>query len=96
MVRAEVSPQRVRFLVNGNEHVLAPIFAANISVMPSVSEPEVEVSNDEPLHHLKPERERNRHRTVTRCRGVERRRMLDLGIVPGTVVSEKFPVPVGT
>jgi DtxR family Mn-dependent transcriptional regulator len=91
----EVSPQRVRFWANGNEHVLAPIFAANISVMPSVSEPEVEVSDDEPLHHLKP----NESATVVglspRCRGVERRRMLDLGIVPGTIVCAELASPSG-
>ena len=30
----EVTPQRVRFWANGNEHVVAPIVAANISVVP--------------------------------------------------------------
>jgi DtxR family transcriptional regulator, Mn-dependent transcriptional regulator len=91
----EVTPQRVRFWANGNEHVLAPIFAANIAVVPGAVEPEVEVSNDEPLHHLK----LNESGTVTglspRCRGVERRRMLDLGIVPGTIVRAEVASPSG-
>jgi DtxR family Mn-dependent transcriptional regulator len=82
----EVASQRVRFWANGNEHVLAPIVAANISVAPGAPAVEIETSTDEPLHHLDP----NESGTVTgispRCRGVERRRLLDLGIVPGTVV----------
>jgi DtxR family Mn-dependent transcriptional regulator len=91
----EVSPQRVRFWANGNEHVLAPIVAANISVVSAAVEPEIEVSADEPLHHLKP----NESGTVVglspRCRGVERRRLLDLGIVPGTVVRAEMISPSG-
>jgi DtxR family Mn-dependent transcriptional regulator len=82
----EVTPQRVRFWANGNEHVVAPIVAANISVVAGAPAVEVEASTDEPLHHLKP----NESGTVVglspRCRGVERRRLLDLGIVPGTLV----------
>jgi DtxR family Mn-dependent transcriptional regulator len=93
----EVAPQRVRFWANGNEHVLAPIVAANIAVVPDASPAEVEMqpANDEPLHHLK----LNESGTVTglspRCRGVERRRMLDLGIVPGTVVRAEMISPSG-
>jgi DtxR family Mn-dependent transcriptional regulator len=93
----EVTPQRVRFWANGNEHVLAPIVAANIAVIPGVStvEVEMEAGADEPLHHLKT----NESGTVVglspRCRGVERRRMLDLGIVPGTVVRAEMISPSG-
>jgi DtxR family Mn-dependent transcriptional regulator len=82
----EVSPQRVRFWANGNEHVVAPIVAANIAVGPGAVEPEVEVSNDEPLHHLKTDESGTVVGISPRCRGAERRRLLDLGIVPGTVV----------
>jgi DtxR family Mn-dependent transcriptional regulator len=84
----EVTPQRVRFWANGNEHVVAPVIAANISVVATAPEIEVEpeASDDEPLHHLNV----NESGTVVglspRCRGAERRRLLDLGIVPGTVV----------
>ena len=91
----EVTPQRVRFWANGNEHVVAPIIAANISVVPDAPAIEIEKSTDEPLHHLKP----NESGTVVglspRCRGVERRRLLDLGIVPGTVVRAEMISPSG-
>jgi DtxR family Mn-dependent transcriptional regulator len=93
----EVSPQRVRFWANGNEHVLAPIVAANIGVVavaPTVKV-EMQTANDEPLHHLKI----NESGTVTgispRCRGAERRRMLDLGIVPGTMIQAEMISPSG-
>jgi DtxR family Mn-dependent transcriptional regulator len=93
----EVTPQRVRFWANGNEHVLAPILAANIAVMPdeSPADGDLPPAADEPLHSLK----LNESGTVTglspRCRGVERRRMLDLGIVPGTVVRAEMISPSG-
>ena len=93
----EVTPQRVRFWASNNEHVLAPIVAANIAVVPAASPAEVEIqpANDEPLHHLKI----NESGTVTglspRCRGAERRRMLDLGIVPGTVILAEMISPSG-
>jgi DtxR family Mn-dependent transcriptional regulator len=93
----EVTPQRVRFWASGNEHVLAPIVAANIAVVPE-EEPaasDLQSANDEPLHNLK----LNESGTITglspRCRGVERRRMLDLGIVPGTVVRAEMISPSG-
>ncbi len=40
----EISPRRVRFWANGDEHVLAPIVAANISVVPI---PEVVAETEE-------------------------------------------------
>jgi DtxR family Mn-dependent transcriptional regulator len=93
----EVTSQRVRFWANGNEHVLAPIIAANIAVVANAPEVEfeLEASHDEPLHRLK----LNESGTVVglspRCRGVERRRMLDLGLVPGTVVRAEMISPSG-
>lgn len=91
----EVTPQRVRFWANGNEHVVAPIVAANISVVPHTPAIAIDKSTDEPLHHL----QANESGTVVgispRCHGAERRRLLDLGIVPGTVVRAEIASPSG-
>jgi DtxR family Mn-dependent transcriptional regulator len=91
----EVTPQRVRFWANGNEHVVAPIVAANISVVPDAPTVEIEKSSDEPLHHLKTDERGTVVGISPRCRGVERRRLLDLGIVPGTVVRAEIISPSG-
>jgi DtxR family Mn-dependent transcriptional regulator len=90
-----VTPQRVRFWANGNEHVLAPIVAANISVVPSALAVEMETSTDEPLHHLRPDESGTVTGISPRCRGAERRRLLDLGIVPGTIVRAEMISPSG-
>jgi DtxR family Mn-dependent transcriptional regulator len=91
----EVTPQRVRFWANGNEHVLAPIVAANISVIPDTPTVAIETSTDEPLHHLKLDESGTVTGISPRCHGVERRRLLDLGIVPGTVVRAEMISPSG-
>jgi DtxR family Mn-dependent transcriptional regulator len=90
----ESTPQRVRFEANAEEHVLAPIVAANLSVLP--------LSRDEemagPFLHLSA-LEVGEEATVVALapalRGPERRRMLDLGLIPGTVVAPELRSPGG-
>jgi DtxR family Mn-dependent transcriptional regulator len=90
----EISPERVRFWANGDEHVLAPIVANNVSV---IEEKQPEESDVQPISlsslqvgeaaivsHISPA-----------CRGRERRRFLDLGILPGTRISAEFRSPSG-
>lgn len=91
----ESDAQRVRFWVGDEEHVLAPIVAASIAVV--LIEPEVqeEETRGQPLHLLKVGEKGKVVMLSPRIRGVERRRMMDLGILPGTVISPEFISPGG-
>jgi DtxR family Mn-dependent transcriptional regulator len=77
-----------------NRCLLAPIVAANVSVQ-GVDE---EVANRVSLRRLS-SLSAGEEAKVTDispgCRGVERRRLLDLGLVPGTVVKAEFASPAG-
>ncbi|HLF27827.1 MAG TPA: metal-dependent transcriptional regulator [Anaerolineae bacterium] len=86
----ETTPQRVRFWVNGDQHVLAPIVAANISVAPIAQASPAEADRGEPLNALKPGEKGRVIRLSPRCRGPERRRMMDLGILPGTIIEAEL------
>lgn len=91
----ENTPQRVRFWANGDEHVLAPVLAANISVVPAPKEKPEEVEVFEPLSAL-PVGQTARVTGISRAsRGTERRRLMDLGIVPGTLVTAEMVSPSG-
>jgi DtxR family transcriptional regulator, Mn-dependent transcriptional regulator len=91
----EKAPDRLIFWANGDEHVLAPIVAANISVVPLLR------NNNEPtelgvaLSELKPG-EKGEVIGISRAsRGTERRRFLDLGVIPGTIVEAELVGPGG-
>jgi DtxR family Mn-dependent transcriptional regulator len=94
VILIEKAPQRVRFWADGDEHLLAPIVAANISVIPEAREVQVEVpSPGEPLSALKPGESARVLQLSRRLRGVERRRMMDLGILPGTLIEAEMTSP---
>ena len=90
----EVSPERIHFWADGDEHVLAPVFATNISVVPLPEEQEVK-GPFESLANLSPGEEGEVLRITRSCRGLERRRLMDLGIVPGTVIRAEMVSPSG-
>lgn len=81
----EVGPERVRFWADGEEHVLAPVVAANVTVLPLVEETDGAGPVDS-LASLAPGEEGRVVRIAASCRGLQRRRLMDLGIVPGTEV----------
>ena len=86
------TPQRVVFWADGDEHLLAPLLAANISVLPLAEDqplPE-EVCGGVPLNTLKPGQSGQVVTLSPRLRGPERRRMMDLGILPGTTIKAEF------
>jgi DtxR family Mn-dependent transcriptional regulator len=91
----ESSPQRVRFWAGGDEHLLAPIVAANIAVMPLPEEQEDDVSMGEPLTNLKIGEVAQVVGISPRTRGIERRRLMDLGIIPGTSIEIEMSSPSG-
>ena len=89
-----VSAERICFWAEGEEHVLAPNVAANVSVVPLPREQPVEESL-ESLAALKPGEEATVVGLSPNCRGLERRRLMDLGLLPGTVVAAEMRSPVG-
>jgi len=92
----DITPQRVTFLADGNEHILAPIFASNVSVIPIPQETPQEISSiGEPLDLLKPGQSGQVIALSPRLRGADRRRMMDLGILPGTTIQAVMVSPSG-
>ncbi len=91
----EVSPQRIRFQAGGNEHILAPIVASNISVMPLSQAECAEITACEQLSDLKMGETGKVVSISPACRGLERRRFMDLGILPGTVITAEMVSPSG-
>jgi len=91
----ESTPRRVRFWADGDEHVLAPIVAANISVAPLPEEDIAPPPAGEPLSRLKPGQTGRVTGLARACRGAERRRLLDLGILPGTLIKVEMVSPSG-
>lgn len=92
----ELAAKRIRFWGDDEEHRLAPIVAANVSVAPV---PAVASDSDEitgpAMSSLGPGEKGRVVRIVRKCRGLERRRLLDLGIIPGTVVEAVMKSPTG-
>jgi DtxR family Mn-dependent transcriptional regulator len=90
----EVAPHRIRFWAGADEHVLAPVVASNIAVQP------MPVFSKEPrtgknLSQLQPGEEAKVLAISPALRGVERRRLFDLGILPGTQIKAEFVSPGG-
>jgi DtxR family Mn-dependent transcriptional regulator len=91
----EATTQRIKFWANGDEHLLAPIVAASVSVVPLPEEILEPGQTGEPLNSLNPG-ERGEVITLSPLfRGQERRRMMDLGILPGTVIVAEMDGPSG-
>ena len=91
----EKSPQRVRFFAGGDVHLLAPIVAGNISVLPVSQEPVESRQVGQPLSELKAGQQGSVLSLSPRIRGAERRRLMDLGILPGVVIEAAFTSPSG-
>lgn len=94
----EVSPNRVRFWANGDEHLLAPLLAANISVRPveaTAAGVDAGLESAETLASLRPGQQGQVVAISPRCRGPERRRMMDLGILPGATIAAELVSPSG-
>ena len=85
----EVSPERIRFLAEGEEHVLAPVVAANLSVVALPAEEDIEEPHER-LSSLDPGERAVVVGLSAACRGAERRRFLDLGLIPGTEVEAEL------
>jgi DtxR family Mn-dependent transcriptional regulator len=91
----EITPNRIRFWSDDQEHVLAPIVAANISVSPLIEDNHLSVISGVPLDTLQPGQSGVVTEISPLSRGVERRRLLDLGIIPGTEIGVELVNPGG-
>lgn len=81
----DISPKRILFVLDGNEVSLAPVFAANVTVVPLTEEQTVEVAG-RTLAELTPGEEGTVVFISKACRGLQRRRLMDLGILPGAKI----------
>ncbi len=86
--------ERIRFWANGDEHVLAPLLANNISVLP-VQQETLVATPGVPLTHLKLGETARVLALTPTIRGSERRRLMDLGLLPGTEITAELQSPSG-
>lgn len=89
-----VSPDAVEFEADGRRRRLSPVAAGNLSVR----RVPVDDVRDVPagrLSHLAPGQSGRVAGISPACRGPQRRRLLDLGLVPGTVVAAELRSPGG-
>ncbi len=90
-----VSPTLVRFRLDGREHTLPSVVADQISCEPLPVGAELDEQVHGQLSDLAPGQSARVVRLSAACQGPERRRLLDLGLVPGTVVKAEFTSPGG-
>jgi DtxR family Mn-dependent transcriptional regulator len=85
---------RLRLEIGGNEQMLAPILADNINVLP-IEKTVVQEGTILTLAELRPGHDAIVSEISKGCRGPQRRRLLDLGIVPGTVIKSEVESMAG-
>jgi DtxR family Mn-dependent transcriptional regulator len=85
----EIEKHRIKFEANGEECILAPLFAANVHVVPIKRQEEI-TSEFKSLSSLKKGQKAVVVGISKACRGPQRRRLMDLGIVPGTLVTAEL------
>ncbi len=85
----ERSKDRIRFEADGIENVLAPLVAANVTVVVLAHEPEESGPYDS-LDSLQPGETARVVGLSRACRGQQRRRLMDLGILPGATIAAEF------
>lgn len=91
----EKSAQRIRFWADGNEHVLAPVLANNLTVTLLPEYKTEDLAEEEFLSGLRTGKRAKVLGLSPACRGAERRRLLDLGFVAGTAVEVEMVSPTG-
>jgi DtxR family Mn-dependent transcriptional regulator len=91
----ELTSKRIRFWADGDEHLLAPIVAANISVLPITKMDDQPRPVGEKLSMLELGEKAYVLSISPASHGPERRRLMDLGIIPGTVIEAEFRSPSG-
>ena len=91
----ERQPRAIRFLTESEEHVLAPLLADNLTVELLPQEMMMAYETVEKLSQLESGEKAVVAGIAAVCRGAERRRLLDLGLVAGTEVRAEMQSPGG-
>lgn len=90
----DISEGKITFAAEGEEHILTPLFASAITV--ELLEKKVPVSQkSQVLSSLKIGEKAEIIGISPNCRGQQRRRLLDLGVVPGTIVTAEIRSAAG-
>ncbi len=91
------SPRRIVLRAEGRRFALAPVIARNVAVEPLAEAPPPRSSapGETTLADLAIGEAADVVRIAPSCRGLERRRIMDLGLVPGTRVSVERRSPTG-
>lgn len=90
----EKTDQYLRFVGEGEERRLAPQLAANVGVQAIRNQAAVGPGSAQPLHSLRVGEEAKVVAVSRACRGPERRRLMDLGILPGAKIEVAMPSPM--
>lgn len=94
-----VAAERIRFEADLDEVVLAPVIAANIFAVPAADEASDGISAAADATGSLSDVAVGEQALVVGfsrfCRGMERRRLLDLGLLPGTLVEARMASPSG-
>jgi DtxR family Mn-dependent transcriptional regulator len=85
----EARPESIRFAVEGEEHVIEPVMAMNVTVV-LPRRAEESLGPFETLSGLGHGESATVIGIAPACQGPQRRRLLDLGLVPGTLVSAEL------
>lgn len=91
----ERSTQRLRLEAGTEEVVLAPVVAANVTVLPIEHDVEAPAGGYVRLSTLPRGESAEVVAIAPTCRGAQRRRLLDLGVVPGTRITSELTSPSG-
>ncbi len=85
----EKTSSKFRFIAEGEEIVLAPVVAANITSVTIPKEQEVKIPSDS-LVDLNIGESGEVVMISKSCRGMQRRRLMDLGVIPGTIITNEL------
>ncbi len=85
----DIEKNRIKFEVNGEECVLAPLFASNVHVVPIHMQDEI-TNEFKSLSSLRKGEKAVVVGISKACRGPQRRRLMDLGVVPGTTITAEL------
>jgi DtxR family Mn-dependent transcriptional regulator len=91
----DVNPTEVRFRFDGREQILPSVVADLITVEPLAADESLDERAHPTLADLASGGSARVVRVAAACQGPQRRRLLDLGVVPGTVITVKFTSPDG-
>lgn len=86
--------EKLMFEANGEEVVLAPLFCRNITVVPIKRDEDV-VKEFRTLSSLKQDESAEVVGISQALRGQQRRRLMDLGVVPGTIITAELEATSG-